>query len=67
MNNLFNSYKYGYISGYKDAVNDLKTNSIKKTKKINDKELKSLLYDYGYINGYNKNLKKSLNFKKNII
>ena len=67
MNNLFNSYKYGYVSGYKDAENDLKNNSIKRIKRINDKELKSLLYDYGYINGYNKNLKKSLNFKKNII
>lgn len=50
-------YKLGYIEGIKDSIKDVKLNKSRTFKKIDDQEIKSKLYDIGYIKGYNKTMK----------
>lgn len=45
-------YEQGYHEGIHNAYIDFFDNSIKYLRKIDDIELKSKLYDIGYIKGY---------------
>lgn len=60
-------YKYikamqsGFFEGSKDAINDFEKKKHKSFKKIDDFEIKSKLYDIGYIEGYNKYYKYFMN------
>ncbi len=67
MKRYYKAYNIGFKIGKKDARIDYLNNNIKNFKKIDDKEIKALLYDIGYIKGYNKFIKSSLNSNKNII
>ena len=58
-----NIKKTGKLDGINDALYDIKTNNIKKYKVIDEKEISSLIYNYNYINSYNKIIKKYLNRK----
>ena len=58
-------YQMGFIEGLKDSINSHKN---RKFKVIDDKEVKSKLYDIGYIDAYkfaNKNI--SLKNNKSIV
>ena len=52
------SYNLGYNEGVRNAINDRKKNKIKRFKKVDDKLIMAKLYDVGYINGYNKFIKR---------
>lgn len=57
--------KDGFVEGSKTAMEDIKNNKVRKFKKIDDFEIKSKLYDIGYIEGYNRYYKyiKNINNK----
>lgn len=60
-------YDMGYQDGMKMAIKDNLTNTSRKFKIIKTKELKSQLYDIGYIDGYYLIKKLTLNIDKNIV
>lgn len=61
MNKYIKIFNKGYEEGIIDAFNDIKNNKIKEFKLINDLEIKSKLYDLGYIKGYKKYIYHSKN------
>ena len=60
-------YDMGYKEGMNMALKDSLTNTKRKFKIIKTKELKSQLYDIGYIDGYNIMKKLTFNIDKNIV
>jgi hypothetical protein len=46
-------YDTAFYDGMIDAYKDYNKNKRKKFKKVKDKEIKSKIYDKGFINGYN--------------
>ena len=60
-------YDMGYKEGMNMALKDSLTNTKRKFKIIKTKELKSQLYDIGYIDGYNIIKKLTFNIDKNIV
>ena len=59
-------YNLAYEEGINNAIEDLSKNKRKIFKEVEDIELKSQIYDLGYINGYNRvyfRIKKYLSFK----
>ena len=62
-------YNIAYEEGIKNAIEDLSKNKRKVFKEKDDIELKSQIYDVGYINGYNRVyyiIKKYLSFKNKL-
>lgn len=62
-------YNIAYEEGIKNAIEDLSKNKRKVFKEKDDLELKSQIYDVGYINGYNRVyyiIKKYLSFKNKL-
>ena len=60
-------YDIGYKDGMSMALKDNLTDTKRKFKIIKTKELKSQLYDIGYIDGYYLIKKLSFNIDKNIV
>ena len=60
-------YDIGYKDGMVMALKDNLINIDRKFKILKIKELKSKLYDLGYIDGYNIVKKLTLNIDKNIV
>lgn len=58
-------YSMGFEDGVKDAKYDFLKRKSRKFIKIKDQDIKSKLYDIGYIKGYRK-FNKSLSFNKKI-
>lgn len=48
------AYNYGYEEGIKSCIYDYKKNKLKYLKNKKSKKCISVLYDIGYIDGYNK-------------
>lgn len=62
-------YKIAYEEGINNAIEDLSKNKRKIFKDDEDVELKSQIYDLGFIDGYNRVydiIKKYLSFKNKI-
>ena len=62
-------YNIAYEEGINNAIEDLSKNKRKVFKELDDLEIKSLIYDLGYINGYNRVyfiIKKYLSFKNKL-
>ena len=60
-------YDMGYKDGMSMAIKDSLNNINRMFKKIETKELKSKLYDCGYVDGYQLIKKLTFNIDKNIV
>ncbi len=60
-------YDLGYKDGMSMAIRDNLTNTKRKFKIIKTNQLKSQLYDIGYIDGYYLVKKLAFNIEKNIV
>lgn len=69
MKNYIKIYNIAYEEGIQNAIEDISKNKRKIFREIEDLELKSQIYDLGYINGYNRVyhiIKKYLSFKNKL-
>ena len=67
MYNYIKYYDMGYKEGMSEAIKDKLNSTKRKFKIIKTKDLKSQLYDIGYIDGYNVIKKLTLKIKENIV